>query len=448
MSQKIISLILIVLSATLLRFWNYEGRTTYGWDQTRDIGVLEQSLSTHQLPLLGPIVRGTTGGFYLGPLYHYLLLPIYSLTGHNPLSLVWVSILLDILVVVFLVLSFGPIAGVIWVFSSMLINSSLTPWNVSLIHPWILAVILLSSRLTSLRNVFLFLLILSTTTSIHLTLIPLAFVLFVFCTPAMIHATRRSFHYLFYLLALILPQIPLLVSDLSNGGANARAFKDFLFVKSNAIPVSLLEFIKVLISKIGYTTSRLFVGEPYLVFGYLIFFALVLYALIHRRLRHELGVSLLIIFTLIGSLLVYRDPGFAEYYLNAMLVPLVILSMLATLRCPRPLLYLSLLLIIGLNLRSLDFRTGPYTLGAKRDLLTVTAPHLQEGVELRLLLPDYQQFGFAYYLTKLNISNDPLNHLKLYIAPADLEHVPAPQDAQSIIYQTTYSVFKAIVFSN
>ncbi len=448
MKFKLLFLLLIFTSAILLRFWNYEGRTTYGWDQSRDVGVLESALTTHQLPLLGPIVRGDVGGFYLGPLYHYLLAPIYSLTGQNPLSLVWTSIMLDVGVAIGLTLAFGFSAGLIWAFSSMLINSSLTPWNVSLIHPWVLAIILLSSRLTSSRNICLFLLLISASTSIHLTLIPLAFLLLLVASPTIVRATHRAIEYLYYFLALILPQVPLILSDLRSGGANARALKDFLLIKSHEDPVSLLEFSQALFSKIGYTTSRLFVGEPYLAFGCLVFVALLIYGLLHWRIHRAAGLSLIITFTLIVTLFIYRDPNFAEYYLNAMLVPLVILVSLALTRTPRPLVYLVLLIMIGLNLRSLDFRTSAYSMGAKKDLLISAAPHLQEGVELRLLLPDHQQFGFAYYLTTLGISNDPSNHLKLYIAPALIEHVPAPPDAQSVVFQTQLSAFRLVVFSN
>lgn len=448
MSKKVISLVLVALSATLLRFWNYEGRTTYGWDQARDVRVIEESLSSHKLPLLGPIVRGDVGGFYLGPLYHYLLLPIYSATHHNPLSLVWISLLLDVGVALGFTLAFGLPAGVIWALSSVLINSALTPWNVSLIHPWVLAVLLLSCRLTNPRNIILFTLLLSTVTSIHLTLIPLAFVILLFATPAIIRATRHTIDYLSYFLALLLPQIPLILSDLQTGGVNARALKDFLLIKSHEAPVAMIEFIRALFSKIGYTTSRLFVGEPYLIFGCLAFVILIIFSLKHLYRRKEISLSLVIIFTLIASLLLYRDPNFAEYYLNAMLVPLVLLASLLLSHLPRLLTYLALVAIVGLNLRALDFRTSAYSMGAKKDLLTQSASHLQDGVELRLLLPDHQQFGFTYYLTRLGISHDPNHQLKLYIAPASLEHVPAPPDAQSIIYQTQLSALRLVVFSN
>lgn len=441
MKLKLFVCLTIIMVAAILRFWNYEGRTTYGWDQTRDINVLEQSLSTHKLPLLGPIVRGESGGFYLGPLYHYLVQPIYALTSHNPLSLVWTSIILDVVVALGLAVWVSPMAGVIWAVSSLLINSSLTPWNVSLIHPWVLAVLLLARRLNP-HNIILFLLLLSTATSIHLTLIPLAFVILLVTTPTLIRATHRSLHYLFYLLALLLPQIPLIISDLKTNGSNLRAFKDYLFVKSNEVPDSLFEFIQALASKIGYTTSRLFVGEPYLILGCLIFVALIIYAFIHSR------TNLLIIITLILSLLFYRDPNFAEYYLNAMLVPLVILASLAISSWPRPLTYLAILAILGLNLNSLDFRTGPYSMRTKKDLLSSTLPYIKDGVELRLLLPESQQFGFAYYLKKLNINNQSSNRLKLYIAGSELDHIPAPPEAQSVIYQTSLAGFRLVVFSN
>ncbi|KKU45877.1 MAG: hypothetical protein UX62_C0026G0007 [Microgenomates group bacterium GW2011_GWA2_46_7] len=227
----------------MLRVYNYEGRTNYGWDQARDVGVIEQSLKSNRLPLLGPIVRGDIGGFYLGPLYHYMVQPIYALTSHNPLSLVWFSILADVAVALGLAVWISPLAGVIWATSSLLINSALTPWNVSLVHPWMFAILFLSTRLLRRPSPLLnhiFLLILATSTSIHLTLLPVAGVLLLYVAVPIWRATRHLYHWLLYILALFLPQLPLILSDLKTSGSNLRAFKDYLFIKSGEVPVSLL----------------------------------------------------------------------------------------------------------------------------------------------------------------------------------------------------------------
>ncbi len=84
----------------------------------------------------------------------------------------------------------------------------------------------------------------------------------------------------------------------------------------------------------------------------------------------------------------------------------------------------------------------------KRDLLTSASTYIKDGVELRLLLPESQQFGFDYYLDKLNISARSDNRLKLYVADSGLDHIPAPQEAQSVIYQTSLAGFRLVVFSN
>ncbi len=441
-------LIATLVLAIFLRSYHYLDRTTYGWDQARDIQVLETATTTNQLPLLGPIVRGATGGFYLGPIYHYLLLPLYSVTKHTPLVLVWLSIFLDVVVVLGLTLGVNPSAGLIWAISSMLINSSLTPWNVSLIHPWVLAVLLLQTQLTHPRRVFLFLLILATATSIHLTLLPLAGIFFFIALRRIRQISHKFSNYFSYTVALFLPQLPLILSDFKTSWSNSRAFKDFLFVRTHIDPPSLFTFGTNFVQKLGATVSRLFVGEPYLVLGLLLIILLVIFGFRHYKKHPLILPSLLIIAITFISLWLYRDLDFAEYYFNAMLVPLVILGGIALARLallPRGVIMAG---CIYLNLISLSFAPSPFGLGVKQQLIRDATPFLTGRADLQLLLPDYQQFGFAYFLNRAGVSLSPEATRSVVIAPASQEHVSAPPHTPSVIYQASRAAFRLVVFSN
>lgn len=452
MRFRYLSILLIFIIAMFLRFKNYEGRTTFGWDQARDVKVLEQSLSSLKLPLLGPIVRGDVGGFYLGPLYHYLITPPYVLSNHNPLSMVWVSLLIDIGVTLCLAIYFSVSVGIIWAVSSLLINSALAPWNVSLMNLWVLAIILLFSRLIkkpNLRLSLILLFILSTATNIHLTLLPIAGILLVGLLPSLIRSARSAFSYLWYCLALLLPQLTLILSDYHSGGDNIRAFKDFLYIKSRETPVPLLEFLKVLFVKTVNTTSNLFIGSPHLLVGTIIIVVITLVGIKNFKTKREIPLSLLIISIVFLSLIFYRDPNFAEYYLNAMLIPLIILAYSTFSILPKPITYGIIAILVIFNLRTLDFRSGPFSMGVERELINSALPYMESGVELRKnLLPENKQFGFEYYLRKFNISNQESNSRKVYVAESTVEHIPAPPEAPSIIFQNTLAGFRLVVFSN
>lgn len=448
---KRLLLLVVLVGALLLRSSNYLNRTTYGWDQIRDLSVLDQTIASGKLPLLGPIVRGTTGGFYLGPLYHYLLTPLYSLSHGNPLILVGVSLTLDVLTAGLLGLWVSPFAGILWGVSSMLISSSLTPWNVSLIHPWILGVIWLFSRLKHRVTpvlTTLFILLLATSTSIHLTLLPIAVTFLLWFFPLLVRSRPRLAQVVLYLLAGFVPQLPLILSDLQTSGSNLRAFKDFLLVHTQTVSPSLLSFSQIFLSKLGLTVSRLFVGQPYLLVG-LVIFLLLLVTGIRRARQDSLALpSLVIVGVTVVSLWLYRDLDFAEYYFNAMLVPLVILASLV-LSTLRPVFAIpALALCVFTNLTSLSFAATPFSLGVKSQLVNEIPPFLANSVDLQLLLPDYQQFGFAYFLARRGYILDHTSHQKILIAPSSLEHVPAPPESPSVVFQTQLAAFRVVVFSN
>lgn len=452
MKLKLLILSFILIASATLRFFNYEGRTNYGFDQSRDIAVLNTYTSTKRLPLLGPIVRGDIGGFYLGPLYHYLLIPLYALSSHNPLVLVYLSIALDVAVAVALALIIAPSSGIIWAFSSLLINSSLTPWNVSLIHPWIVLCLYLINRLINkptITTVTLFCLLLGTSTSIHLTLWPLALVYLLFALPIIWRISVRLWSYSLYLIALILPQVPLILSDLNRGWVNIRAFKDFLLVHSSQGTSRFGEFALTFINKLGFTVSRLFLGEPYLGLGLIFTLLILLYGVRRYKLNTYIKYSVITILVIFLSLFIYRDLDFAEYYLNAALVSMVVIFSYFLRSLNRPILMgIALVIMIASNYRSLNFATGPYTMLSKKLLVEKVVPVVKEGVDLHLLFNEHQQFGFAHYLQSSGIKLDKSSRLKLFIAPVELSHIPAPEDAPSIIYQTTEGVFQLVVFSN
>lgn len=75
--------LLIVFLGMLLRFYKINDVQSFGWDQARD-AWLTRDIIQGKWVLNGP--RTGVGHFHLGPLWYYLLVPFYLLTGLDPVA--------------------------------------------------------------------------------------------------------------------------------------------------------------------------------------------------------------------------------------------------------------------------------------------------------------------------------------------------------------------------
>ena len=77
-------LILLTLIGGFFRLYRLEGALQFLGDQGRDALVMYRLLAQGDLPFIGPIT--SVGGFYLGPLYYYLMAPWLWLWRFNPVG--------------------------------------------------------------------------------------------------------------------------------------------------------------------------------------------------------------------------------------------------------------------------------------------------------------------------------------------------------------------------
>ena len=66
-------IVLILLLAAYLRLYNISGYMTFLGDEGRDVLVVKRMIVDHKWTLLGP--TASVGGFFLGPIYYYFMLP-------------------------------------------------------------------------------------------------------------------------------------------------------------------------------------------------------------------------------------------------------------------------------------------------------------------------------------------------------------------------------------
>lgn len=88
---------LVTVLAAFLRLYRLGPSLQFLGDQGRDALVMYRMLAEMDLPFIGPIT--SVGGFYLGPLYYYLMAPFLWLTRFNPVGPAVATAVLGVLTV-------------------------------------------------------------------------------------------------------------------------------------------------------------------------------------------------------------------------------------------------------------------------------------------------------------------------------------------------------------
>jgi 4-amino-4-deoxy-L-arabinose transferase-like glycosyltransferase len=74
----------LILLAAFLRLYNLRNTVVFLGDEGRDALVVKRILVDHKLTLLGP--TASVGGFYLGPIYYYFMVPFMWLSNLDPVG--------------------------------------------------------------------------------------------------------------------------------------------------------------------------------------------------------------------------------------------------------------------------------------------------------------------------------------------------------------------------
>jgi hypothetical protein len=460
--EKIIFTVVIAL-AIFFRTNQLEGKLTFEWDQSRDYAAAQQIVKSGHVPLLGPIVRGDIGGFYLGPLYYYMVTPLYYFTNGNPLSLAIISIGMDLLVIFFLYaflrkrlsMTATALAILIWACSPLIIRDSYTPWNVSLISLWTILFITMITRIKEsgrFRYKFATMFLASLTLNIHMSLIPVVALTLLMNIQYFIKLNLKQ--YLYLMVALLIPISTLIAHDLTHNLENLRLFKQFMLTVTDKSG-GIIPITSLVLEKFDYTIARLFTGEPYTYLGVVIVLIISSYSLLRKSKPAFVSLSLLSIVAVIGSLIYYHDFDFAEYYFMPTYIPIILLSALFLDGVMKVKQYL-LIPLISVALTATYLYLGnqvrqepisPYSLTIKRSVVQ-TIKDLGYPVEVRTSLPRERNTAFPYLMQSAGVTSEVGAARKAYIYESKNLEVVSPPEARSIILDQPIEAFKLIIFSN
>ncbi len=440
-------IIFLVLIAGVLRFYNLSGRMPFGWDQERDITNVVEMINTHRPKLIGPIVKGE-GGFFLGPLYYYLLLPGQLRSHFNPLALGNTSVLLDLLSLIFFAyflkqrFSFPFVFGgtLLYVFSWFLIQNSAISWNVSLLLPYVtLSYLLFTFFIKTKARIYLYILALLAGFAfhIHLSLVWLIPFFFFFFWRDLPKLTDYSFWFKCFIL-FILPLTPLILFDFRHQFINYHLFLKFFTHSSFQPAVSWLKLIETVFSKWFLTLSFWFMGKQILSLGIGIFVFLFLNLKKDKLARF----SLLFILSNLLALLFLKDPNFAEYYFLPSLIPAYYLFLKSLELMPKLISFVFLVLILISNLMNFNFQTQPFSLRAKTSLLNYLKLNYP-NTQLQLQLPLSRQFGFNYLIKYFYFPAS--SQTKAWILEATNDSVNLPPHSK-LLEQKNFFGYKLVIF--
>ncbi|MBP6979735.1 glycosyltransferase family 39 protein [Candidatus Curtissbacteria bacterium] len=265
-NQKLefLSLLFLVLIASILRLWNIEGHMTFLGDEGRDALVLLNIFQEGRLTLLGP--SASVGGFFLGPAYYYLVIPGFLLFGMSPVGMAFEVAVLGFATVIILYLlikkylGFLPaiLATLLYSVSPVVVMFSRSSWNPNIL-PFLSLLIFVFLLLSKEKNkiVFSFAVgaIFGLAIQSHYLGLILALPIFIITTIFSINNISRLIKiYLITFLGFLFTFSPYFLFELRHGFKNTSTIIEFVTKPSGAVGIREFQFGDNALSAI----SRLF----------------------------------------------------------------------------------------------------------------------------------------------------------------------------------------------
>lgn len=143
-------LLIILLLGSYLRLYRIRDYLTFLGDEGRDVLVVKRMIVDHKPTLLGP--TASVGGFFLGPVYYYLMAPFLWIFQFNPEGPAVMVALFGIATIYLVYLTgknffdqkTGLIAALLYCLSPVVINYSRSSWNPNLVPFFSLLIILIT----------------------------------------------------------------------------------------------------------------------------------------------------------------------------------------------------------------------------------------------------------------------------------------------------------------
>lgn len=255
--DKII-LILILIVASFYRLYHIRDYMTFLGDEGRDVLVVYKILHGG-LTLLGP--TASVGGFFLGPIYYYFMVPFLWLFNYDPVG---PAIMVAIFGIATIWLihkvgkelfgsSIGLIAAGLYAISPLVVTYSRSSWNPNPMPFFSLLTLYLIYKAIIKNRIKLFLLsgfLLGIAMQLHYLTVFLGVIIFVYILIYQSTYSKNNFllkiirQYLFIFLGFIVGWSPFLAFEIRHGFKNIISIFNFIFnPQSTSKSINFLEII-------------------------------------------------------------------------------------------------------------------------------------------------------------------------------------------------------------
>lgn len=244
------AIIVILLFAAFLRLYKIADYMTFLGDEGRDVLRVYEILHG-KLTLLGP--TSSVGGFFLGPIYYYFMVPFLWIFNYNPVGPA-IMVALTGIATVFLIYKVcadffnkrvGLIAGALYAVSPLVISYSRSSWNpnplpfFSLLTFFVLykAIVKKSYKLLFISGILL-----GISMQLHYLAVFIASIMFLYIFLTEIIWKKKDYKKIFdnlikksmfVILGFLTGWLPFLVFEIRHGFLNFNKIFDFIFYSGN-----------------------------------------------------------------------------------------------------------------------------------------------------------------------------------------------------------------------
>ena len=455
---EFILLLLILIIASLLRFYNIVDFLHFANDEARDAFIVKNIFENNSIPLLGP--ETSIGHFYLGPIFYYFLIPLFLIFNFHPVSGAILSAILGILSVLLIWKItrniFSKEAALITAFlysiSFIVVLHSRWSWNPNIV-PFFFLLYMYSfykfkaSKINLNKYFYLWIISIGILVQLHAStfiLVPISIILFIFYRPK----NLKWNNYLISLILLIILFSPFLTYELNNNFENIYKIIKVLFDSSNDVDffskikfniLSFIEFINAILlaNFLGFNNNFSFleinIHRLSFIPGLIAFFGIFSISIIHIYNNKKKSKFIFVLFTLLLIFFIFsKKILFIHYYILFFPLIFILLGFLLSLLYKKNILFKSVIFLIIIFISLSNFLyTFDFFSGLKQNTWQKhhTIPFYQtnkainfivkkaknDKIHLNCEIQDYcKSFEYLLALKGIKIANNSSKILRIY----------------------------------
>ncbi|MFC1646907.1 ArnT family glycosyltransferase [Patescibacteria group bacterium] len=268
--KNLIFLFALLAIASYLRLHKISEYLTFLGDEGRDVLVVKKMIVDHKFTLLGP--TASVGGFFLGPLYYYLMLPFLWIWQLDPTGPAVMVALFGIGTVYLIYKTakevFSPIVGIaassLYALSPLVISYSRSSWNPNLVPFFSLLLFYLLWKIMinpGKHDLFWVGILLGTGIQLHYLFLFLYLIVFIWILILKFVTKLKIIDYLKLFIGFIIGNSMFILFEVRHGFPNSYSIINFL-LKGEETGFQKTIFFSNLQNVIGRLYGRLLIRMP------------------------------------------------------------------------------------------------------------------------------------------------------------------------------------------